>query len=81
MLTLNTFLFHIVYIEANREGTYIRPVISENGYLNIMTEEDKPKDYIKNKLNVNPNMDFEEENFYICRYNSEYLIMTFLWCL
>ncbi len=49
VLTLNIFLFHIVYIETNREGTYLRPIINENGYLNIMTFEDKPKENIKNR--------------------------------
>ena len=52
VLTLNIFLFHIIYIETNREGTYITPVISENCYLNIMTFEDKSKENIKNRYIV-----------------------------
>jgi hypothetical protein len=52
VLTLNIFLFHIIYIETNREGTYITPVISENSYLNIMTFEDKSKENIKNRYIV-----------------------------
>ena len=90
VLTDNKFIFHPVY-ENGSPGTYIRPAISENGYLFIMTGEDVPNDTIRNryivKFNINSgafveqisyksNYGFWRGQFVFAGENSEYLIVT-----
>ena len=66
VLTLNQFSLHSVYDENNDHGTYIRPAISENGYLYIMTGEDDPKEnrnrYIV-KFDINSGTFIEQINY------------------
>ena len=90
VLTLNQFSLHSVYDENNDHGTYIRPAISENGYLYIMTGEDDPKEnrnrYIVKfdinsgtfieQINYKSNYGFWRGDFIFAGSNSEYLIIT-----
>ena len=90
ILAFNEFSFHSVYEGKDNHGTYIRPAISENGYLYIMTGEDDPKEnrnrYIV-KFDINSGTFIEQINyksdygfwrgdFIFAGENSEYLIIT-----
>ena len=91
ILAFNEFSFHSVYEGKNNHGTYIRPAISENGYLYIMTGEDVPIRTTRNryilKFDINSGTFIEQINyksdygfwrgdFIFAGENSEYLIIT-----
>ena len=90
--TTNTYTFHSIYEKPFHHGTYIRPAISENGYLYIMTgEDDYFEGYTRNrfivKFDINTGNFIEQisyksqygfwrGDFIFAGYNSEYLIVT-----
>ena len=90
--TTNYYTFHSVSENPGHHGKYIRPAISENGYLYIMTGEDEDiAGYTRNryivKFDINSG-NFIEQISYKSQYgfwrgefifagsNSEYLIIT-----
>ena len=90
IFTDNLFYLHPVY-ESGEPTNYIRPVISENGDLYIITGENEPEDSIRKRYIVKYNIDsgnFIEQISYKSNYgfwrgnaivvgdNSEYLIIT-----